>query len=405
MEDKEVAKANLKKMSQELTGKIFFFQEECRTWIYREKVIVIELKAMGFAIGLDVLSVNDISLISRNERSHIISERVFGKGFSDGKRIHLIKEGRINHLKIERKIPNTISYSLIDIIILIIEVIEREVSQLINFDQVSNLVKNIEDMKESFNTKLSEILSSSVFPSMSVFYKKNHLSMMDTLDNIIKNELSLARFGDGEFNLMLDVTKDHYFQKNSDKLNHYLKKVISYNYKDGLLVGIPSMFLERPWWKNYWRSNWSTLQCYLTDRIYGDSIVTRPEFFSIHGMEGVNKWKELWDNKTICFISGKGSRFDIDHDLFNNAQLKVVMHSLPTNAFDDIENIISQVKAGRKFDLYMIALGPSGTILAGELHQLGYRALDVGHITNSYDHVFKGAGIPERIPYKPHESI
>lgn len=400
MESKEVALANLKRNLNELAGRVFFFQEESKVWIYRDKIIVIELKCMGFAVGIDVISESDISLISRNQSSQLIMNRFFGGDLSDGKRINLIKDGQVNDLNIKNMISKLSSASLIDVILIIVEVIESAVLQSINFNKISSLVKSVEDIKESFNAKLSDILSSNIFPSMSAFYKKNHMNMLDTLDHIIKNELSLARFGDGEFNLMLDVTKDHYFQKNSDKLNYYLKKIIAYDYKDGILVGIPSMLLERPWWKNYWRENWSSLQCFLSDKVYGDSIITRPEFFSIHGREGVAKWKELWDQKKVCFISGKGSRFEIEHEMFDNAESKVVMHSLPINAFDDLDNIIDQINKANKFDLYLIALGPSGTILASELHQLGFRALDIGHITNSYDHVFKGKGIPEKIPYK-----
>jgi len=46
----------------------------------------------------------------------------------------------------------------------------------------------------------------------------------------------------------------------------------------------------------------------------------------------------------------------------------------------------------------MVSLGPEATILAYYASLLGYQMIDVGHITNCYDAVYKGAARPEQLP-------
>ena len=51
---------------------------------------------------------------------------------------------------------------------------------------------------------------------------------------------------------------------------------------------------------------------------------------------------------------------------------------------------MEQVNHNQKYknSLILIALGPSGTVLAHRLTQLDYQALDIGHITSSYEEAF-----------------
>lgn len=50
-------------------------------------------------------------------------------------------------------------------------------------------------------------------------------------------------------------------------------------------------------------------------------------------------------------------------------------------------------------DLFLIALGPAGTVLSARLTDKEKIAYDIGHLTNSYDTVFSGAAVPEQLPF------
>ena len=48
--------------------------------------------------------------------------------------------------------------------------------------------------------------------------------------------------------------------------------------------------------------------------------------------------------------------------------------------------------------LFMVAAGPTATVLSYDLWKDGYQALDVGHLPNSYDEFLGEIISPENIP-------
>lgn len=80
---------------------------------------------------------------------------------------------------------------------------------------------------------------------MSLLYRyKNRTSLLnimktqDTIRYIIEKECSVARFGEGEFELMLYSNKNLGFQVYSDELAKKLKEVLQCN-NDKLLICVP----------------------------------------------------------------------------------------------------------------------------------------------------------------------
>ena len=55
------------------------------------------------------------------------------------------------------------------------------------------------------------------------------------------------------------------------------------------------------------------------------------------------------------------------------------------DAFNVYDEIFKKARTIDKNRLVCIILGPTATVLAYDLAQLGYRALDLGHIVKSYD--------------------
>ena len=64
-------------------------------------------------------------------------------------------------------------------------------------------------------------------------------SVDDTIDEIVKNKRSIARFGDGE--IKLAAGKNISFQVNSKKIRDKMREVLSSNV-DGLMIGIADIF-------------------------------------------------------------------------------------------------------------------------------------------------------------------
>lgn len=228
------------------------------------------------------------------------------------------------------------------------------------------------------------------------FYREHQLSMLDTLDRLVTTESSLARFGDGELRTMLKPEYNLDFQHNSPGLMQDLIDVMS-KPVNGLLIGLPHCYRDR-FWTALWMEVWRPLRCYIPSyAMYANSHVTRPLAFQFLGQDAVERWREVWRGKEIQVITGKGSRFDAVPALFDSAKAISRVDSVPVNAYLDLPRLLSSNLLGHP-DLFVIALGPAGTILASELHQRGQRALDVGHISSSYQQVFEGGRVPERLP-------
>lgn len=55
------------------------------------------------------------------------------------------------------------------------------------------------------------------------------------------------------------------------------------------------------------------------------------------------------------------------------------------NAYDDYQNIYNEIIKYPKNTIISLSLGPTAKVLAFDLHQLGYRALDLGHLAKDYN--------------------
>ncbi|QRQ80003.1 GT-D fold domain-containing glycosyltransferase [Glutamicibacter protophormiae] len=221
-------------------------------------------------------------------------------------------------------------------------------------------------------------------------------SAIETINFLAMNNVSFARFGDGEFRLMGHADQDISFQNNSDELRQQLINVV--NSKDeNLLIGFPQIYQDTNW-SSLWAEIWNDVKHLVPkDRIWGNAHVTRPFVFKKYGSEAVDAWRSVWENKSICVITGKSSRFELIPDLFDNVSSVSRLDSVDMDAFHDIERIVAHAEL-MEVDIFVIALGPAGTVLAYELAKRGIRGLDIGHLSDSYLNVFHNAKRPESKP-------
>ena len=57
----------------------------------------------------------------------------------------------------------------------------------------------------------------------------------------------------------------------------------------------------------------------------------------------------------------------------------------PRDAFDRYEEILNEAQKLEKTALFLIALGPTATVLAYDLFKSGYQAIDAGHVDVEYE--------------------
>ena len=111
--------------------------------------------------------------------------------------------------------------------------------------------------------------------------------------------------------------------------------------------------------------------------------------------------QQIWDNQDIVFIEGDQSRLGVGNNLFDNAKSIKRVLCPATNAFDKYEDILGYIKKCLGKDkLYLIALGHTATILAYDLANAGYQAIDIGHIDIEYEWYLMKAKKKIAIPNK-----
>lgn len=220
-----------------------------------------------------------------------------------------------------------------------------------------------------------------------------------TVDLIIKEKLSISRFGDGEMNLMNG--KDIGFQSYDPKLSVLLKKVIQKPIKEHLvcipysLVDLSEYTLKSEiFWKYSFIMNgkkWLSVLSY--DKIYGDSLFSR---FYVDMKDKskidktVNNIKNIWSKRDLLIVEGAESRLGVGNDLFENVNSIRRILCPVKDSFSYYECIKDEIQLYSKELLILIALGPTATVLAYELSQIGYQAIDIGHIDIEYEWYLRG---------------
>lgn len=221
------------------------------------------------------------------------------------------------------------------------------------------------------------------------------LTAPETLRRLAEGRASMARFGDGELRLMTRSEFSLGFQTNSSGLQAALRRTLVPQPEDGeLLIALPHLFRDAHW-SGVWAELWSDVRALLDPATtYCNAHITRPNFFRTHGQAGVEMWREVWRDSSVAVITGTGARFDVIPELFDSATSVERIDAPATDAFDSLPSLIEAAEASDA-DIFLLALGPSATVLARELSARGRRALDVGHISASHRTVFAGAARPE----------
>ena len=197
-------------------------------------------------------------------------------------------------------------------------------------DKFANLLYELADPRTLQNIKIPKVLN-----------------LYDTLYGLIDTDKSLARFGDGEFKIMMGESIN--FQKYDARLAKRLCEIIANN-SDDVMVGLPDVFGYCP--SDYFRrvliSSRDFLYKYINfERPYGDAFLTRQSKFTSEskGNDYYKSLKRLWENKDIVIVEGEGSRLGIGNDLFSNAKsIRRILCPIK-DAFSKYDEILNACKS------------------------------------------------------------
>ena len=243
------------------------------------------------------------------------------------------------------------------------------------------------------------------------YWRPKVLDMETTMRRIIDKKLSVARFGDGEFEMIARHWKDMTFQKYDSTLGKRLKDVLK-NPRAGCLNCIINVFGSLEGFKEEDKSFWRRTLLWMRPLVYeiigstkqefGDPQISRP-YMPFHDLVKAERifalWKQLFAGKDLLVVEGRYSRLGVGNDLFENAKTVRRIWCPPTDAYASYGTILATVlNSAKKSDLILIALGQTATVLAYDLAAQGYWAIDIGHLDVEYMWMKMGAKEKIAIP-------
>ena len=225
------------------------------------------------------------------------------------------------------------------------------------------------------------------------------LNQFESVQAILETNKSVARFGDGEFNLILGNGIG--FQEYNPELARRLREILTTD-DDGMLIGISNRFGRlddvdaqvRAYWRGFMSAHRQELYKLLDfNKIYSDTCMTahaiqvddhRTEACRADIEKYYNLVRQIWDNKDITIIKGEGTE-KFTHDIYDNAKSVSYIYGPKEHAFREYKRILAEAEKLPKNRLIIAALGPTAKLLAYDLHKQGYRVLDIGHMGKAYD--------------------
>lgn len=263
--------------------------------------------------------------------------------------------------------------------------------------------------------KVKDILAAVMY----FLYEKNILhntirvySIDETLDELLRTDKSMVRFGDGE--IVMIKGKNLKLQQASPEIAEGLAEILRYQHEN-LLVTIPGVFAglsghrkeSAQFWKDHLLFCRKIYEKYCNkDRIYGTTFVSRCYYFTqdkSNCAEWFAKIKKLWENKDIVVVEGSRTHNGVGNDLFDSAGSIERIICPPKDAYASLSEIIAACEQYPTDRLFLLSVGVAAKFIALALFQKGCRVLDIGNLDMEYEWYLRHA--EKKIPIKKHEII
>ncbi len=260
-------------------------------------------------------------------------------------------------------------------------------------------------------------LRTSRFPANPVRRTLTVLSAEESLARIAAERLSVARYGDGEIDII--DGRGLGFQPYDAELAEKLREVAAGS-RTNMAIAIPDIFRSLAaqnrsaarHWRRHLRftgSIWFAL--FDPTRVYFNSFLSRPyiDWRDKSGaVERFDAVKMLWKGRDVILLEGAQSRLGVGNDLLEGAASVRRILCPSVDAWSRRGEILDAARreaarsdvADHGSVLFLLALGPTATILADILSRLGHQAIDIGHIDVEYEWFRRGATHKTAVPGK-----
>lgn len=264
-----------------------------------------------------------------------------------------------------------------------------------------------------------ELMDTRNMEHLETFWYPEIVSVKETLDKLIHENASIARFGDGEFAAIQGRIRHKFQTVEDDRLSARLQEVLHAN-EPGLLIGIADNYgnLDK-----YTEQAKREIRHYMTrqvrkehlallqkDCLYYDAYITRPYVMYADNQtdapaERFRQLKQIWNNRDCVFVEGCQTGLGVGNDLFDNAASIKRILGPAENAFARYDEILECCLQQSKDNVFLLALGPTATVLAYDLYKAGYQAIDIGHIDLEYEWFLRGEGYRTAIEGKYNNEV
>lgn len=244
-----------------------------------------------------------------------------------------------------------------------------------------------------------------------------NIKVMDkdtSLKLVREKNLSVIRFGDGEFDIMRG--KSIPYQKYSSVLARSMNSIILNGSTKEILVCLPDVFCKMNryskecktfYYRKFFYQNRKILKNIVNTRnIYGSTFISRP-YIDLEDKTGSAKYfhnlKKIWNNRDILIVEGKYTRSGEGNDLFNNAKSIKRIICPSKNSYEKINAIEKAIKDNAENRLILLMLGPTAKIIIFNLKKdkkVDNQLIDIGHIDTEYEWFKRGVVTRVQIPHK-----
>lgn len=237
-------------------------------------------------------------------------------------------------------------------------------------------------------------------------------NVKETVEKIVQDKVSISRFGDGEFDLMLEINHPKF--QNTDK---HLKEMLlkTFLYRDNkIIICIPDVFTYNKYkrftlsaakhWAKFVMNNRKKLYKIIDFQYkYGDSLFTR-QYIDLKDKSKTDEYyfnvKRIWDDRNVVIVEGRYTRFGVNNDLLDNARSVRRILCPEKDAFNKYKEILKACLKQEPKTLFLVALGPTATVMTVDLAFRGFQAIDIGHLDIEYEWFLKKASKKEVVANK-----
>lgn len=231
----------------------------------------------------------------------------------------------------------------------------------------------------------------------------------DSLHHIKTHKASVARFGDGE----IDIIAGHNipYQTYDKALADTLKEILALQSNENFLVCLPDAFEKterynahaRSFWEGHFNHYHQLYQDVCTADWYGSTFLSRP-YIDLEDKTSAKAYFtqliDLWTDRDVLIVEGKTSRSGVGNDLFDNAKSVQRIICPSHNAYGLLPHIEDAIRQHGKDKLILLMLGPTAKAISYHLHKEGYWTVDLGHIDSEYEWYKMGANHKVKLNHK-----